>query len=330
MAARTDQLHVIAFDAPGLGDRSYLVHDGSVGAVIDAQRDTAPYLGTAAGLGIEIVLVLETHIHNDYVSGGLSLARRTGAAYGVPAGEQVDFAAECDALDEGAVRSVGGLRLTVLATPGHTPHHLSYLFGDGQGHDVVLTGGSLLAGATGRTDLLGADLAAELAAAQWRSVRRLLDELPPATVVLPTHGFGSFCSAGAGPQGPAGELTLTIATERRHNPAARLELGAFVDSLRNDALPVPAYYRHMAPLNRAERAGTGGGHGSCTCAGAGFAERARRRRRNPGRYPGAPGFRPGPPAARSTSSSVRASLSMWAGSSRLRPLWPWCRRTSRR
>jgi glyoxylase-like metal-dependent hydrolase (beta-lactamase superfamily II)/rhodanese-related sulfurtransferase len=249
VATLTAPLHVVVYDTPGLGDRSYLVHDGKVGAVIDAQRDPAPYLATAAGLGVEIALVLETHIHNDYVSGGLALARRAAAAYGVPAGEQVQFAAECDALDEGDARAVGGLALTVLATPGHTPHHLSYLIEDGQGSKVVLTGGSLLAGATGRTDLLGAERAAELAAAQWRSVRRLLSELPPGTGVLSTHGFGSFCSVGADVEGPAGELT--IAAERAHNPAARLELEAFVESLGSDALPVPAYYRYMAPLNRA-------------------------------------------------------------------------------
>ena len=254
MTPRTDQIHVVAYDAPGLGDRSYLVHDGRVGAVIDAQRDPAPYLATAAGLGIEIALVLETHIHNDYVSGGLALARRAGTAYGIPAGEPVRFAAETDALDEGDVRAVGGLAMTVLATPGHTPHHLSYLFEDSQGHKVVLTGGSLLAGATGRTDLLGAELAAELAAAQWRSVRRLLDELPPGTGVLPTHGFGSFCSSGpdgAGLDAPGLVGELTIAVARGHNPAARLGLEAFVASVGRDALPVPAYYRHMAPLNRA-------------------------------------------------------------------------------
>lgn len=246
---RTDRLHVVVYDAPGLGDRSYLVHDGRLGAVIDAQRDPAPYLATAAGLGVEIALVLETHVHNDYVSGGLALARRAGAAYGFPAGEPVEFATECDPLDEGDGRVVGGLAVRVLATPGHTPHHLSYVFEDVEGTRVALTGGSLLAGATGRTDLLGASLAAELAAAQWRSVRRLLAELPPGTGVLPTHGFGSFCARGAEVPGPAAELT--IEGERRHNPAARLELAAFVESLGHDALPVPAYYQHMAPLNRA-------------------------------------------------------------------------------
>lgn len=241
------RLGVVSYEAPGLGDRSYLVHDGEKAAVVDPQRDPGPYLETADELGVEVSLVLETHVHNDYVSGGLALARRAEATYAVPSGEPVGFPAE--PLAEGDVLSVGGLSLSVLATPGHTPHHLSFFVEDALGAKVAFTGGSLLAGATGRTDLFGPELAPGLAEAQWRSVRRLLRDLPPATAVLPTHGFGSFCSAGPAPS-PGGEGP-TICSEREANPAAVLDMEAFVAKLKNEALPVPAYYRHMAPLNRA-------------------------------------------------------------------------------
>jgi glyoxylase-like metal-dependent hydrolase (beta-lactamase superfamily II)/rhodanese-related sulfurtransferase len=251
------QLSVVTYEAAGLGDRSYTVHDGHVAAVIDPQRDPAPYLATAAELGLEITAVLETHVHNDYVSGGLALARRTGATYGIPAGETVAFSSECEALAEGEQLSVGELTLTALSTPGHTPHHLSYLVETGSGANVILTGGSLLAGATGRTDLFGREQGPKLAEAQWRSVRRLLEQLPPGTTVLPTHGFGSFCSTGPTAAGAPGELT--IGTERQRNPAALLQLAAFVESLVLDPPPVPAYYAHMAPLNRAGPAEPGHG-----------------------------------------------------------------------
>jgi hydroxyacylglutathione hydrolase len=217
-------LEIVSLDAEGLGDRSYLVHDGSKAVVVDPQRDPGPYLTTAEGLGVDITLVVETHIHNDYVSGG-------------------------QALDEGDVLTVGHLALRVLSTPGHTPHHLSFLAEDSLGTKVVLTGGSLLVGATGRTDLFGPDATRSLAEAQWRSVRRLLADLPPGTVVLPTHGFGSFCSVGPVEASAAAEAT--IATERQHNPAAQLELAEFIDSLAKQALPVPAYYSDMAPFNLA-------------------------------------------------------------------------------
>ena len=251
------RLAIVPYDAPGLGDRSYMVHDGAKAVVIDPQRDPAPYLATADELGMDITWVLETHVHNDYVSGGLALARRTKASYGIPAGEPVDFAAESQALAEGDVLNTGSLTIKVLSTPGHTPHHLAFVADDGLGATAVMTGGSLLGGATGRTDLSGDQRTAELAEAQWRSVRRLLDELKPSTVVLPTHGFGSFCSAGAQQAGKIDELT--IGDERHRNPVAKLGLSAFVETLVHQVMPIPAYYPYMAPLNRVGAAEPQGG-----------------------------------------------------------------------
>ena len=243
------KLDVVVFEAPGLGDRSYLLHDGGKALVVDPQRDPHPYLKTAEDLGLDLTLVLETHVHNDYVSGGLALARRAGATYGVPAGVPFQFSSEAAALEEGDVLRAGDLTVRVLLTPGHTPHHLAFLVTDANGTSAALTGGSLLPGGTGRTDLFGRDLAVSLGEAQWRSVRRLLDELDPGTSVLPTHGFGSFCSAAI--VGGAGSESLTIGSERRVNPAARLDLGAFVEGLLANPLPIPGYYEHMAPINRA-------------------------------------------------------------------------------
>ena len=245
----------VTFDAPGLGDRSYLVSDGEAGVVIDPQRDPSPFLQEAGKLGVSITAVLETHIHNDYVSGGLALARATGATYAIPAGETVSFPGEFRALDDGDTVVAGRLEVTAIATAGHTPHHLAYLVtfaasGDDAeaGEHVVCTGGSLLASGTGRTDLLGIALAETLAHSQWRSVRRLLTTLPRHTRILPTHGFGSFCSATP----TNGDITgvTTIGQELQQNPAALLDEEDFVATLLGDPLPIPAYYRYMAPLNR--------------------------------------------------------------------------------
>ncbi len=248
-------LTTVTFDAPGLGDRSYLISDGEVGVVIDPQRDPLPYLQEAERLGIGISAVFETHIHNDYVSGGLALARLTGACYAIPAGEPVSFSDEFRALGDGDTVVAGRLRVMAIATAGHTAHHLAYLvkLADDEddastGEHVVCTGGSLLVNATGRTDLLGLPLAARLAHSQWHSVRRLLTTLPKHARVLPTHGFGSFCSATP----THGDVTgvTTIGQELQENPAALLGEEEFVATLLGDPLPIPAYYRHMAPLNR--------------------------------------------------------------------------------
>jgi rhodanese-related sulfurtransferase len=183
------------------------------------------------------------------VSGGLSLARQLGATYVLPEGEDVAFAQECSTLAGGAEIITGSLRVSALATPGHTPHHLSYLVSSRTGtKNYVCTGGSVLPGAVGRTDLLGDERADELAVAQWHSVRRLLAQLDAGTEVLPTHGFGSFCSATPGAGAGAGKLT--VGAERHRNPALRAGLEDFVMELGRDRPAVPAYYRYMAPINR--------------------------------------------------------------------------------
>src|ERR1035441_10562344 len=82
---------VVTIETPGLGDRSYLIHDGETAAVIDPQRDIGRVLQAAQAAGAAISHVLETHIHNDYVTGGLALARAAGAAYVVAAAEEVGF-----------------------------------------------------------------------------------------------------------------------------------------------------------------------------------------------------------------------------------------------
>ena len=68
-------IEIIAIDTPTLGDRSYLAHDGSAAFVIDPQRDIDRVLDLAGDCGVTITHVFETHLHNDYVTGGLALAR---------------------------------------------------------------------------------------------------------------------------------------------------------------------------------------------------------------------------------------------------------------
>ncbi len=247
---------VVTFDVAGLGDRSYLISDGTKAVVIDPQRDPQDYVHEAEKLGVAISDVFETHIHNDYVSGGLALARATGASYRVPAGEPVSFAGEACFLLGGESFAAGLLEITAIETIGHTNHHLAYLIGPAEGATgevpvdrVVCTGGSLLTHTTGRTDLLGPALAEELARSQWRSVRHLLQSLPSNTRILPTHGFGSFCSAA--PTNDELVAVQTIAEELRQNPAALLGEEEFVSVTLANLPPIPAYYRHMAPLNRA-------------------------------------------------------------------------------
>ncbi len=241
---------VTTIETPSLGNRSYLVHDGDVGVVIDPQRDIERVLAAARDARVRITHVFETHVHNDYVSGGLALSRRVGAVCCVAEAERVTF--DRLAIADGISLDVGTMTVEVMATPGHTHHHLAFVV-----HDTtpttprpvaVFTGGSLLYGTVGRTDLLGDADAEPLTRAQWRSARRLVDQLPDDVQVYPTHGFGSFCSSTPGADRSEG----TIADERLENPAATIDdEDEFVQELLAGLTDHPAYYAHMDPLNRA-------------------------------------------------------------------------------
>ncbi|MFN2494594.1 MAG: rhodanese-like domain-containing protein [Pseudonocardiaceae bacterium] len=232
-------------ETSSLGDRSYLAHDERVAVVVDPQRDIDRVLALAGWLGVRVTHVMETHLHNDYVSGGLALARVTGATYLVAADEDVEFDRRPVA-DGDEVAVSEELRLAVVATPGHTFHHLSYVLHGPDGPLGVFTGGSLLFGTTGRTDLLGHRHAHALAEHQHGSVRKLADLLPDGAQVWPTHGFGSFCSAS---QSEATQST--IGRERQVNPALRLETDAFVTETLAGLDAYPAYYAHMGARNTA-------------------------------------------------------------------------------
>ncbi len=237
-------IDIVVIDTPSLGDRSYLATDGTVAIVIDPQRDIDRVLAVAESHRAAITHVFETHIHNDYVTGGLALSLATGAAYHVNAADQVSF--DRIPVAGGEEIEVGEMRVLVIATPGHTFNHLSYAVRHA-GHLVaVFTGGSLLNGSTGRTDLLGPEHSAELARAQHRSARMLAAELPPDAMVCPTHGFGSFCSAT-----PTSGTASTIGMELAGNPALTLDEDDYVESTLAALDVYPAYYAHMAPANSA-------------------------------------------------------------------------------
>ena len=243
----TDAITVIPLETPTLGDRSYLVHDGEVAFVVDPQRDIDRVLALLDEQGLRLTHVFESHIHNDYVTGGFALAQRAGAAYLVNADDAVSF--ERTPVRDGDVLEIGPrMRVTAVATPGHTFTHLSYVLADaGTGErTAVFSGGSLLYGATGRPDLLGPRHTGDLVRAQHASARKLTQLLPDTAQVFPTHGFGSFCSA---TQTEA--ASSTIGREKAANPVLTQDEETYVRELLAGLNAYPAYYAHMAPANSA-------------------------------------------------------------------------------
>jgi hydroxyacylglutathione hydrolase len=236
-------IEIIPIDTPSLGDRSYVATDGTVAVVVDPQRDVDRVLAITEPRGLRITHVLETHIHNDYVTGGYQLAAQVGALYCVNADDPVSY--DRHPVRDGDELDAGEMRIRVLHTPGHTFTHLSYALSDADGTPVaVFTGGSLLFGSTGRPDLLGFQHADTLARKQWGSAHRLATELPDQTGVFPTHGFGSFCSATQ-----AEGLSSTIGQEKTSNPVLTRAEDDYVEELLAGLVAYPAYYAHMGPTN---------------------------------------------------------------------------------
>lgn len=227
-----------------LGNAAYLLDLGDGRALaVDPPRDLRAVRRVTAERGLSIAYAADTHLHADFLSGAHALAREDGAqVLASRAGERL-FPHR--GLADGEEVDLGGLTLRALSTPGHTGEHLAFLVLDGGTEVGVFTGGSLLVRSAARVDLAGDDRVDELAAAQYRSLRRLA-ELPDATAVWPTHGGGSFCSTGAA----AGSAT-TVGAERATNPLlAAPDEGTFRVLLDATMGSFPPYFRRLPEVNR--------------------------------------------------------------------------------
>ena len=250
-------MQVRQFRIEGLGHLSALVADdvAGVAAVVDPRRDVDAYLDAARELDVRITHVVETHLHNDYVSGGRELSALTGARHVIGAGAQLGH--EHGPVRDGDTFDVGALRFMARDTPGHTPEHVAYAVADtGRGGDPALlfTGGSLLVGAIGRTDLLGEEHAHDYARHMHRSLRDVVMAHEDHVVVHPTHGAGSLCATGI-----ASTPTTTVGYERRHNPLVGIaDVETFVKRLLRGQPAVPRYFARMRPTNQAGPALLGG------------------------------------------------------------------------
>ncbi len=241
------------FFLEGLGHQSYFVAEEQSGlaAVIDPRRDVDIYLQAASRAGARITHVLETHVHNDYISGWRELAAKTGAKIIASDGDPLVYADQ--SVREGDRLAVGEAAFQVLHTPGHTPEHVSYLLYEpgSETPSSLFSGGSMLVGNAGRTDLLGPAHTLVLTKQQYATLRRLLDTLPGQVRVYPTHGAGSFCMSTT--SAPA--RTTTIAQERLASPAALAkDEEDFIRRQTVGYIAYPTYYRYMHDANKYGRA----------------------------------------------------------------------------
>jgi hydroxyacylglutathione hydrolase len=235
---------VVALVDEGLGNSAYLVDLGDGRAlVVDVSRDLRTVHTAAAKRGLSVAFAADTHLHADFLSGAVQLGATADTKVLASAAGHREFAHT--GLHDGDEVDLGGLRLRVLGTPGHTHEHLAFLLLDGDRELGVFTGGSLIVGSAARTDLVSASRTDDLTRAQYASLQRLA-ALPGDVAVWPTHGAGSFCSAP-----PGADRTSTIARELATNPLlAASDENAFVAELLGSLGSYPPYFRRLAELNR--------------------------------------------------------------------------------
>ncbi|HEX2236348.1 MAG TPA: MBL fold metallo-hydrolase [Actinomycetota bacterium] len=248
-------MHFKQFYLESLGHASYLVADEGTGEalVLDPRRDVDAYFEEGRRHGLRIRYAIDTHGHNDYVTGISEIARRQdvellgyeGAPLGYPH----------RGVSDGEIVELGDVAFEVLHTPGHTPEHVSLLVYDRAAGDeptLLLSGGALLVGDLARPDLLGGPEEARRAATAFCHTiqEKILWRLPDHVEVWPTHVAGSLCGGNIGSR-----LSTTVGYERKTNAVlARVSSSEeFVEEcIRLDNLPaVPPYWRRMRAGNLA-------------------------------------------------------------------------------
>ncbi len=236
------------FFTPELAQVAYAVGDATAGevAIIDPRRDVDAYVAWARQSGFRIAAILETHVHADFVSGAMELARVTGAPiYASRLGEQ-DF--DHVPVDDGFTLDIGSIRLTAVHTPGHTPEHIAWRADDTADPDatpVLFSGDSLFVGDVGRPDLLGEARTDALVDRLYETVTNVFKRMPDAMVVYPGHTAGSSCGKKIGD-----DPQTTIAREKAMNYAFRPKSrDAFADAVMTGMPQPPAYYPVLKTIN---------------------------------------------------------------------------------
>jgi glyoxylase-like metal-dependent hydrolase (beta-lactamase superfamily II)/rhodanese-related sulfurtransferase len=238
-------VEIVSVVDDGLGHSSHVVALGDGTAlVVDPARFPDRQRCIAAERGWTIAWTADTHSHADYISGSPELAG-DGATFLASRGAGLEVVHRPIDPREGVVVAPG-IELRAIPTPGHTPDHLAYLLVvDGEA-EVLFSGGSLMVGGLGRTDLLGDERRDDLARAMFRALRTEILTLPDDLAVYPTHGAGSFCSA---PSGSA--RTTTIGNERATNPLLAIDdEDRFVAMLLDGFGSFPSYFRQLPEINR--------------------------------------------------------------------------------
>ena len=231
-----------------LAQGAYYIESNGEAAIIDPLREPQPYIERAQKNGALIKFIFETHIHADFVSGHVDLAKKTGAT--IVFGPNAKTTFNCYNASDNEEFKIGNITIKVLHTPGHTLESVTYLLIDENGKNhAVFTGDTLFLGDVGRPDLaIKSDLTEkDLAGMLFESLRSKIMTLNDDVIVYPAHGAGSACGKNL-----SKETIGTIGEQKQTNYALRSEMSKeeFVKEVLEGISPPPQYFAKNALLNK--------------------------------------------------------------------------------
>lgn len=227
----------------GLAHYSYIAGDSGEAFVVDPRRDIESYIQIAERNCCRIKSVFETHCNEDYLIGSLELEKETGCR--IIHSDRLDFGYG-EPATEGDIFEIGGMRIRVIETPGHSPESLSFILFPSQNEIplAVFTGDSLFYGNAGRADLLGREKIMDSASLLYDSLHVKLLPLGDGVIAYPAHGSGSACG------GSMSDIIIsTLGYERATNPILGIGRNEFIERKKNENIPLPPYFSKMAKQN---------------------------------------------------------------------------------
>ncbi|MDG1039952.1 MAG: MBL fold metallo-hydrolase [Polaribacter sp.] len=232
-----------------LAQGAYYIESNGEVAIIDPLREVSPYIERAKAAKAKIKYIFETHFHADFVSGHVTLAKKTGASiiYGPNAETNFDAIIAKD----NQVFTLGNITITVLHTPGHTMESSVFLLKDKKGKDhAIFSGDTLFLGDVGRPDLAqkaGEITEKDLAGFLFDSLRNKIMPLADDVIVYPAHGAGSSCGKNL-----SKETVDTLGNQKNTNYALRADMtkDEFIEEVTDGLLPPPQYFPLNVKMNK--------------------------------------------------------------------------------
>ena len=231
-----------------LSQGSYYIESKGEAAVIDPLREFKPYIKKTTKNNSVIKYIFETHFHADFVSGHITLSKKTNAQ--IVFGPKAKTKFKSIIAEDQQEFKVGDIIIKVLHTPAHTIESTTYLLRHKNKDIAIFSGDTLFLGDVGRPDLAQKTenfTKEDLAGLLYESLRKKIMPLSNDIIVYPAHGSGSACGKNL-----SKETVGTLGEQKRTNYALRSDMTKeeFIKEVTDGLLPPPKYFPLNVKMNK--------------------------------------------------------------------------------